>query len=68
MKNDVALTPHEIRILQLLADGYHNAALATELGVSESAVIFHLRRIFAKLDVHSKMEAVVVALRLGLIE
>ena len=68
MKKEVALTPHEIRILQLLADGYRNAALAAELGVSESAIVFHLRNIYAKLGVHSKTEAVVMALRLGLIE
>ncbi len=68
MKNDVALTPHEIRILQLLADGYRNAAVAAELGVTESAVVFHLRSIYAKLGVHSKTQAVAVAFRLGFIE
>jgi LuxR family transcriptional regulator, maltose regulon positive regulatory protein len=68
MNKDVVLTPYEIRILQLLADGYRNAAVASELGVTESAVVFHLRNIYAKLGVHSKTQAVAVAFRLGLIE
>ena len=66
--NRSVLTPHEIRLLQLLADGYSVPALAAELGVTVSAVTFHLRRIFAKLGVHSKTTAVAAAFRLGLIE
>jgi DNA-binding NarL/FixJ family response regulator len=57
------LTPHEIRILGLLVDGYHYQAAADELGVTVNTIRFHLRRIYEKLQVHSKAEAVAKALR-----
>ena len=57
------LTPHEIRILRLLVDGYHYQTAADELGVTVNTVRFHLRRIYEKLEVHSKSEAVAKALR-----
>jgi DNA-binding NarL/FixJ family response regulator len=57
------LTPHEIRILRLLVDGYHYQAAADELGVTVNTIRFHLRRIYEKLQVHSKAEAVAKALR-----
>ena len=57
------LTPHEVRILRLLVDGYHYQTAADELGVTVNTVRFHLRRIYDKLQVHSKAEAVARALR-----
>jgi len=57
------LTPHEIRILRLLVDGYHYQTAADELGVSVNTIRFHLRHIYDKLQVHSKAEAVAKALR-----
>jgi DNA-binding NarL/FixJ family response regulator len=57
------LTPHEIRLLQLLVDGHNRKSAAAELGVSVHAVSFHLRQIYAKLQVHSRSEAVAKALR-----
>jgi DNA-binding CsgD family transcriptional regulator len=62
------LTPHEIRVLRLLADGYSVEAIAAALGVTPHAIVFHLRSIYAKLGVRSKLAAVVYALRHGLIE
>lgn len=61
------LTVKEIRVLQLLAEGYSNAAMAEKLFVSDSTVRTHLRNINAKLDCRSRTQAVAVARRLGLI-
>ena len=54
--------------MQLLADGYSALVIAAELGITVSAVTLHLRRVFVKLGVRSKVEAIVYAMRHGLIE
>lgn len=61
------LTPKEIRVLQLLAEGYSNQAIAEKLFVSESTVRTHLRNINNKVCAHSRTQAVAIARRLGLI-
>lgn len=61
------LTRKEIRVLQLLAEGYSNTAMAEKLFVSDSTVRTHLRNINAKLGCHSRTQAVAIARRLGLI-
>ena len=61
--SDYELTPHEVRILRLLVDGHHYQTAADELGVTVNTIRFHLRRIYEKLQVHSKAEAVSKALR-----
>ncbi|WP_338016799.1 LuxR C-terminal-related transcriptional regulator [Noviherbaspirillum sedimenti] len=61
------LTAKEIRMMVLLADGYSNSALAEKLFVSDSTVRTHLRNINAKLNAHSRTEAVAIARRLGVI-
>lgn len=60
---DYQLTPHETRLLKLLVDGHNYKTAATELGVSVNTISFHMRRIYDKLQVHSKSEAVSKALR-----
>ena len=57
------LTPHEIRILKLLVEGYNYKTAADELDVSINTIRFHMRSIYQKLQVHSKSEAVSKALR-----
>jgi DNA-binding NarL/FixJ family response regulator len=57
------LTPHEIRLLQLLAEGHNYKTAATELNVSPNTIAFHMKHIYEKLHVHSKSEAVAKALR-----
>ena len=57
------LTPQEMQLLKLLVDGHHYKTAAHELGISPSTVSFHLKNIYAKLQVHSKTEAVAKALR-----
>jgi DNA-binding NarL/FixJ family response regulator len=61
------LTPRESEVLQLLADGMTNRAIAQELGISEHTVKFHVNAILGKLAAQSRTEAVVRASRLGLI-
>lgn len=61
------LTRKEIRVLQLLAEGYSNSAMAEKLFVSDSTVRTHLRNINAKLDAKSRTHAVAVARKLGVI-
>ena len=61
------LTRKEIRVLQLLAEGYSNTAMAEKLFVSDSTVRTHLRNINTKLDSRSRTQAVAVARRLGVI-
>jgi LuxR family maltose regulon positive regulatory protein len=61
------LTPREISVLLLLAEGYSNSALAEKLFVSDSTVRTHLRNINMKMGVQSRMQAVSNARRLGII-
>jgi len=61
------LTPHEMRLLKLLVDGHNYKTAAKELAVSVNTISFHMRRIYEKLQVHSKSEAVSKALRHRLI-
>ncbi len=62
------LSPRERQVLQLVADGFENKQIATELQVAEATVKTYLRGIFDRLDVSSRAEAVAVGLREGMIE
>jgi DNA-binding NarL/FixJ family response regulator len=64
---DAALTPREIEVLQLLATGLGNKAIARQLNISEHTVKFHIRSIFSKLNASSRTEAVTLGMRQGLI-
>lgn len=61
------LTPRELEVLQLLAEGLPNKSIARELAISEHTVKFHVNAILAKLNAGSRTEAVVRATRIGLI-
>lgn len=60
---DYQLTPHEVRLLKLLVEGHNYKTAAAELRVTTNTISFHLQRIYDKLQVHSKSEAVAKALR-----
>jgi DNA-binding NarL/FixJ family response regulator len=64
---DYHLTPHETRLLKLLVDGHNYKSAAEALHVSVNTISFHMRRVYEKLQVHSKSEAVSKALRQRLI-
>lgn len=63
-----ALTAREREILGLLARGQSTSEIATELVISPKTVGTHTERIFGKLGVHSRAQAVSAAYRLGLVE
>jgi DNA-binding NarL/FixJ family response regulator len=66
-KPDCDLTPHELRLLKLLVEGHSYKTAAAELGSSVNTIGFHMRNIYRKLQVHSKSEAVVKAMRHNLV-
>jgi DNA-binding CsgD family transcriptional regulator len=61
-------TPRELDVLRLLAEGHDTATLATLMGIAPHTVEWHVRHVIEKLGVHSKLQAVIAAARLGLIE
>lgn len=62
-----SLTPREVEVLRMLAEGLGNKEIARQLGISEHTVKFHLGSIFTKLDATSRTEAVMTGVRMGLI-
>ena len=62
------LTSREREILQLIAEGLTNGAIATRLFISVNTVRNHVQSILGKLGVHSKLEALSVAIRDGIID
>ena len=61
------LTPREMQVLRLIADGSSNKSIAYDLDISEHTVKFHVNSIMGKLGVHSRTEAVMNATRSGLL-
>ncbi|HWK89818.1 MAG TPA: response regulator transcription factor [Longimicrobium sp.] len=64
---DPGLSPREADVLQLLARGISNKAIARELGISEHTVKAHVGAVFGKLGVSTRAEAVAVGVRSGLL-
>ena len=62
------LTPREIQVLRLLAEGLVNREIAERLNISEHTIKFHIGSILGKLQASSRTEAVTRGLRAGLIE
>jgi DNA-binding NarL/FixJ family response regulator len=62
------LTEREMEVLKLVARGMNNRDIAKELFISDNTVKNHVRNILEKLQIHSRMEAVMVAVREKLIE
>jgi DNA-binding NarL/FixJ family response regulator len=64
---DEALTPREIQVLDLLAEGLPNKAIAARLQISDQTVKFHVASISGKLGAANRTDAVRRAVRRGLI-
>src|SRR5688572_21705513 len=62
------LTERELEVLKLVAKGLNNRDIGTELFISENTVKNHVRNILEKLHLHSRMEAVVYAVREKLLD
>lgn len=63
-----ALTSRELEVLKLVAKGMSNREIAEELFISENTVKNHVRNILEKLHLHSRMEAVIYAVRERLLD
>jgi DNA-binding NarL/FixJ family response regulator len=61
-------TPRELDVLRLLAQGLETGGVAMRLGIASHTVEWHVRHLIEKLGVHSKLQAVIAAARLGLID
>lgn len=62
------LTPRELEVLKLLAEGLSNSAIAERLVISLHTVRNHVQSIIMKMQAHSKLEAVTIAVREGIIQ
>jgi DNA-binding NarL/FixJ family response regulator len=62
-----ALTPREQQVLELLAEGLANKAIAARLGISDQTVKFHVASVAAKLGATNRTDAVRLAVRRGLL-
>jgi DNA-binding NarL/FixJ family response regulator len=65
---DEALTPAEIRVLQLVAEGDANKEIAVKLSLSEGTIKGQLRNIMSKLGAKDRTHAAMIALKRGIIE
>ena len=61
------LTPREIEVLRMMAEGLGNKEIAARLGISDHTVKFHISSILAKIGASSRTEAVTLGIRRGLI-
>ena len=61
------LTPREIEVLRMMAEGLGNKEIAVRLGISDHTVKFHISSILAKVGASSRTEAVTLGIRMGLI-
>jgi DNA-binding CsgD family transcriptional regulator len=61
------LTPRELQVLRMLADGLGNKEIANRLGISDHTAKFHVTQILGKLGAGSRTEAVAIAIRRGLV-
>jgi DNA-binding NarL/FixJ family response regulator len=62
-----SLTPRESEVLALLADGASNKVIARRLEISPSTAKFHVASLLGKLGARSRLDAVAIGMRLGLV-
>jgi DNA-binding NarL/FixJ family response regulator len=62
-----ALTPREVEVLELIAQGGRNKEIAETLGISPETVKMHVSNVLTKLDVPDRSAAIVVAVRRGIV-
>ena len=65
---EARFTQRELDVLRLLAEGHDTDTVADRLKIAPHTVEWHIRHLIEKLGVHSKLQAVIAATRLGLIE
>jgi DNA-binding NarL/FixJ family response regulator len=65
---DDTLTPAEIRVLRLIAEGYANKEIGAQLSISEETIKSQVRSILSKLNANDRTQAAMIGLRRGIIE
>jgi DNA-binding CsgD family transcriptional regulator len=68
LEQDAALTPREIQVLNLLAEGASNKSIARRLGISVHTAKFHVASLLDKFEAIGRTDAVTQAVRLGMIQ
>lgn len=66
--SDCALTPREIQVLRLIAEGNANKAIAARMSLTEETIKAHVRNILGKLGANDRTHAVAIGLKRGIIE
>jgi len=66
--DDDALTPAEIRVLRLVAEGYTNKEIGAQLSISEETIKSQVRSILSKLHTNDRTRAAMIGLKRGIIE
>lgn len=61
-------TNRELDVLSLMGEGFDTVEISTRLGIAGHTTEWHVRHVIEKLEVHSKLQAVIAAVRLGLIQ
>ena len=67
LQGATSLTPRELEVLAMAADGHDNRAIATGLFISERTVKFHLQNAYRKLGAHNRTEASAIARKRGMV-
>jgi DNA-binding NarL/FixJ family response regulator len=62
-----SLTPREVQVMQMIAEGESNKRIAFRLGISEHTVKFHVASVLSKLNAGSRAEALAIGIRRGLV-
>lgn len=65
---DEDLTARELEVLRLIRDGFRNKQIADKLAIAETTVNFHIKNLVSKLGANDRTQAVIIALRRGLLE
>lgn len=68
VSSPIELTERETQLLELVATGLSNKAIAQRLGLSENTVKYHMRNVLQKFNAQNRTEAVTQAIQLGLIK
>ncbi len=66
-KSVESLTPRELQVLNLVAEGLPNKSIASQLAISEHTVKFHINAILSKMGASSRTQAAALATRMGLV-
>ncbi len=66
--NEQQLTPREVEVLRLVANSGRNKLVADQMGLSEATIKVHMKNILAKLDASDRVQAIMTALRRGIID